>query len=35
MTRRQRRFHLWLWLSIGPLILLGLAAAVWLRGGGQ
>jgi hypothetical protein len=31
MTRLHRRWHLWLWLILGPLILTGLILSVVFR----
>lgn len=31
MIRSQRRRHLFVWLALGPLILVGLAAGLWAR----
>jgi hypothetical protein len=32
MTRSQRRWHLWIWLVLGPLVVDGLVLSVLLRG---
>lgn len=31
MTRSHRRWHLWLWTSIGPLAAAGLILGLWSR----
>lgn len=31
MTRSQRRWHIWLWLALGPLIVVGLLTALSAR----
>lgn len=31
MTRSQRRWHTWLWLALGPLIVIGLLTALSAR----
>ena len=31
MTRLHRRWHLWLWLVLSPLILVGLVVSLTLR----
>jgi hypothetical protein len=34
MMRSHRRAHLLAWLVLGPLLAVGLAAALWARAGG-
>jgi hypothetical protein len=31
MTRQHRRWHVWLWLVLGPLVLVGLILSIVLR----
>jgi hypothetical protein len=31
MTREHRRWHFWMWLVLGPLLVLGFAIGIWLN----
>jgi hypothetical protein len=33
MTRSHRRWHLWMWLILTPLIVVGFLVALWSRPG--